>query len=425
MRSKLTLILGAAALFAATSATAQLRGDEPVPVPAGIKQGVDFVYVDPEMSSVANKRQRPRNWLRRIFGGSREDRGSQPNPMFLQLSQGLQTYQSTWGALPQGDVAAGGTLKVGSTGRRVTQLRTRLGLPAAGGFDQSLRQSVANYQAVHGLDADGIAGRATIASLNAGAEFYERKIAINMERAWRLPVTGAFNRYVIVDSGAAMAYLMDRDRTADAMRVVVGAPATKTPMMAVLMSNAKANPYWHVPPELIRSLTAKRIQEQGLTYLRDFHYEVLSDWTGNGRIIDPSTVNWRSIANGRQQPTVLVRQLPGPWNSMGEMKFEMPNDFGIYLHDTPHKELFAQDNRHLSNGCVRLEDWRRFATWVFGNVPRASTDREQVIELDRKVPVYMTYLTAAPDAANGIVFRADPYGFDALAMPQMEFGRAA
>ena len=100
---------------------------------------------------------------------------------------------------------------------------------------------------------------------------------------WSAPTacreTGTFDRYVVVDSGSAKAYLFDRDRVADGMRVVVGTPKTKTPMMAVLMRNAKANPYWNVPPELVRSLTAKRIGEQGLSYLRNFHYEVLSDWT--------------------------------------------------------------------------------------------------------------------------------------------------
>jgi len=101
----------------------------------------------------------------------------------------------------------------------------------------------------------------------------------------------------------------------------------------------------------------------------------------------------------------------------------MPNDFGIYLHDTPHKELFAEDDRWLSNGCVRLEDYRRFASWVFDRVPQASSQLEQSFELPRPVPVYMTYLTVAPSAGSGVVFRADPYGFDALAMPQMEFGR--
>jgi murein L,D-transpeptidase YcbB/YkuD len=182
------------------------------------------------------------------------------------------------------------------------------------------------------------------------------------------------------------------------------------------MRSAKVNPYWNVPPELIRSLTAVRIKEQGLSYLKDFHYEVLSDWTSNPTVLDPKTVDWKSVAAGKSN--ILVRQLPGAWNSMGKMKFEVTNDYGIYLHDSPHKELFAENARWLSNGCVRLADYRRFATWVFGEVPEAATDREQRFELPRPVPVYMTYLTVAA-SPQGVMFRPDPYGLDALAMPQM------
>jgi len=420
MRNKLHLILGAAAVMAATPLAAVPRGDEPIAVPRTIRQGIDFVYVDPQMASVAKRRQRPQNWLQRIFSldlGSRNRQTSAPNPQFVELARGLQQYQASWGRLPQVKIPAGPTLKRGSTGKRVDLLRTRLGLSPGGRYDDQVSQIVTAYQGVHGLgNADGIAGKATIASLNRGANQYARRIAINVERAFRLPPTGTFNRYVVVDSGAAEARLFDRDRAVDSMRVVVGSAKTKTPMMAVLMRSAKVNPYWNVPPELIRSLTAKRVNEQGLTYLRDFHYEVLSDWTTNARLVDPKSINWKQVAQGKSN--ILVRQLPGAWNSMGEMKFEMPNDYGIYLHDTPHKELFAQDDRWLSNGCVRLQDYRRFATWVFGEVPQAASSREQRFELPRPVPVYMTYLTVAP-SANGVVFRPDPYGLDALAMPQM------
>jgi murein L,D-transpeptidase YcbB/YkuD len=292
-------------------------------------------------------------------------------------------------------------------------------LDPGGGYDDQLFQTVATYQTVHGIGpADGIAGKGTIASLNRGSQYYLRRLAINVERAYRLPQTRTFDRYVVVDSGAAEAYLYDRDRIVDGMKVVVGAPKTKTPMIAVIMRNAKASPYWNVPPELIRSLTAKRINEQGLSYLKSFHYEVLSDWTSNAHVIDPKTVNWKAIASGKTEPTILVRQLPGPWNSMRNMKFEMPNDYGIYLHDTPHSELFAKNERWLSNGCIRLSDYRRFATWVFGYVPESSTGREQTFNLPRPIPIYLTYLTVAP-SSNGVVFRADPYGWDALAMPQM------
>lgn len=429
MKKTLRYILGAAALVLATPAVSSgqgPRGDEPIAVPRSIKQGVDFVYVDPAMSTVARRHQRPQNWFARLFSGNLGGGGkTAPNPLFAQLARGMQQYQMNYGRLPQVKIPAGPVLKRGQSGKRVQLLRQRLGLYPGGSYDEQLFQAVATYQTVHGIGpADGIAGKGTIASLNRGADYYLKRLAINVERAYRLPQTRTFDRYVVVDSGAAEAYLFDRDRVADGMKVVVGAPKTKTPMIAVIMRNAKVNPYWNVPPELIRSLTAKRIQEQGLSYLKNFHYEVLSDWSGDGKIIDPKTVNWRAIASGKQEPTILVRQLPGPWNSMRHMKFEMPNDYGIYLHDTPHTELFSQNDRWVSNGCVRLQDYRRFAGWVFGYVPQATTTREQKFDLPRPVPIYLTYLTVEP-SNNGVVFRPDRYGWDALAMPQMFGGQVA
>ena len=417
MYKKLSLTLGALALVATTPLAAQPRGDEPIAVPRNIKQGIDFVYVDPELSTVARRRQRPQNWLARLFdcGSSRRDG---PNPLFYELGRGLQQYQASWGRLPQTKIPAGPTLKRGSTGSRVALLRERLGLSRAGGYDDRVIHLVSAYQQVHGLGAiDGIAGKATIASLNRGSTHYARRIAINVERAYRLPPTRQFDRYVVVDSGSAVASLVAGDRVVDSMRVIVGSAETKTPIMAVLMRNARANPYWNVPPELVKSLTAKRIQQDGLSYLKNFHYEVLRDWSVDAPVIDPKTVNWQAIASGKEKPTIRVRQLPGPWNSMGEMKFEMRNDYGIYLHDTPLKEKFAGD-RWISNGCVRLEDYQRFARWVFGQAPRPASQREQNIALPRPVPIYLTYLTVQT-RGNGVVFLPDPYGWDALAMPQM------
>ena len=422
MNKTIRLILAATALTAAAPLLPAVpRGDEPIAVPRTIKQGIDFVYVDPQMSSVAVKKAKPRNWLQRIFRPGERRGANAPNPMFIQLAGGLEQYRMTWARLPQTKIPAGAPLKRGAKGKRVDLLRTRLGLAPGLGYDDGLVERVEEYQRVHGLGpVDGIAGKATIASLNLGADHYAKRLAINVERAWRLPTTGTFNRYVVIDSGAAEAWLFDRDRPVDSMKVVVGSAKTKTPMMAVILRNAKANPYWNVPPELIQSLTAKRVLQQGVSYLDNFHYEVLSDWTEDARLLDPKQVDWKSVAAGKRSD-IHVRQLPGPWNSMGAMKFEMPNDYGIYLHDTPHKELFEQNNRWLSNGCVRLQDYRRFASWVFGRPPQPGRATEQNFELPRPVPVYMTYLTVAP-SANGVVFRPDPYGLDTLAMPQM-FGR--
>ncbi|HET9460190.1 MAG TPA: L,D-transpeptidase family protein [Sphingomicrobium sp.] len=421
MHKKFRFLLGALALsVASVPAAAQFpRGDEPIAVPRTIKQGIDFVYVDPDLSNVARRHQRPTNWLLRTIGfdwpfGSRRD---MPNPLFIDMARGLEQYQLSWGRLPQIKIPAGAALKPGSTGKRVELLRMRLGLPRAGGFDQRLTEAVRAYQQVHGLGpADGIAGRATIASLNRGATYYARKIAINMERAHRLPKTGQFDRYVVVDSGAAEVYLFDRDRAVDGMRAIVGTAKTQTPMMAVILRNARVNPYWNVPPDMIRTFTAPRVLKQGISYLKDFHYEVLSDWSPNAQILDPAKVDWKKVAAGKSN--IRVRQLPGPWNSMGEMKFETPNDFGIYLHDTPKKELFAKADRWISNGCVRLEDYKRFASWFFNGVPQGRYQTEEVVNVPRPAPIFMTYLTVSY-RGNGVQFRPDPYGFDERAMEQM------
>lgn len=416
---KIRLLLGAFALSLAMPAWSQsIRGDEPIAVPQNIKQGIDFVYVDPQLSNVASRRQRPTNWLVRAAGLNRADRRpNMPNPMFFDLAEGLQQYQRSWGRLPQIKVPAGPVLKAGSKGKRVELLRTRLGLPRGGGFDRRLTEAVRSYQLVHGLGpADGAVGKDTIASLNRGATYFARKIAINMERVYRLPKTGRFGRYVIADSGAAEVYLFEGDRWVDGMRTIVGSPKTKTPMMAVLLKNARADPYWNVPPELIRSLTAKRVQKEGISYLKNFHYEVLSDWGPNAIKVDPAEIDWKKVAAGKSG--IRVRQLPGPWNSMGKMKFETPNDYGIYFHDTPKKELFAERNRWISNGCIRLEDYKRFASWFFGGVPQGRSGMEEVVNLPEPVPVFMTYLTVTA-RGNGVQFRPDPYAFDDRAMDQM------
>jgi murein L,D-transpeptidase YcbB/YkuD len=348
------------------------------------------------------------------------DGPSDPNPLFFELVQGLKRYQATYGGLPQTIMAAGPVLKQGASGARVDLLRDRLGLLPGGVYDSEVVNAVMAYQAVHGLgQPDGVTGNATIASLNLGAEHYEQRIAINVERAYRLPPVSKFDRYVVVDSGAAEARFFEDDLEVDRMRVVVGSPKSATPMMAVLMRSAKANPYWNVPPDLIQRLTAKRVNEQGLSYLQNFHYEVLSDWSASPRLLDPATVDWKQVAQGGSP--ILVRQLPGPGNAMGNMKFEMPNDYGIYLHDTPQKEVFSAGNRWISNGCVRLQDYRRFASWVFGAVPEAASTREEKFDLPQPVPIYMTYLTVAV-SPNGMIFRPDPYGLDALAVPQMFSG---
>ncbi len=181
------------------------------------------------------------------------------NPIYTDLRRGLVKYRQRWGDLPQNPVPDGPALKVGSTGERVSALRTRLGLSPGDKFDAALAASVKEFQGVHGIKADGIAGAGTINALNCGAQYFEQLIMINMERAKRLPAPGEQSKYAIVDAGGARLSLWQNDRKVDEMKVVVGKAETATPMMAAYIKYASVNPYWNVPPELVRSLIGPRI----------------------------------------------------------------------------------------------------------------------------------------------------------------------
>ena len=115
-------------------------------------------------------------------------------------------------------------------------------------------------------------------------------------------------------------------------------------------------------------------------------------WGPDAQVLSPDSVDWKAVAAGQAQ--VYVRQRPGPANSLGHFKFDLPDGDGIYLHDTPKKELFAQDDRSLSHGCVRLEDAQRLATWLLGKEPPAAAAPEAHVLLPQPVPITISYLDA-------------------------------
>jgi murein L,D-transpeptidase YcbB/YkuD len=388
---------------------------EPIDIPPSIQQGVDLIYIDPEIAPALAERDR----LLAELG--LEGRAGAPvdllipvHPLFTQLRRGLMQYRVNWGGLPQVAVPAGPLLKSGATGARVAALRGRLGLPAGERYDAALSGAVSRYQAVHGLKADGVAGASTIDSLNLGAEHYQRLIAINLERARRLPGPGEKGRYVLVDAGAARIDLYDDGKLRDSMRAIVGKPASATPMMAAKIRYASINPYWNVPPDLVQTLIAPKVLAEGLGHIAAERYQILSDWSADAQHVDPNSIDWAKVA--AEGTKLRVRQLPGRANSMGVIKFMMPNEYGIYLHDTPDKGLFAREDRWLSNGCVRVEDARRLAAWLFGAMPKGSDpNAEENVQLDNPVPVYITYLTVGT-GKDGIMFRHDRYDRDAAVL---------
>jgi murein L,D-transpeptidase YcbB/YkuD len=203
----------------------------------------------------------------------------------------------------------------------------------------------------------------------------------------QIPLRG---HYLLVDAASARLYMIEDGRVRDSMKVIVGKPDTPTPELKSVINYETLNPYWHVTADLAKTLIAPRVLKDGNAYLTDRGYEVVSGWGPDARVLPPDSVDWKAVAAGAAQ--VYVRQRPGPANSLGYFKFDLPNGDGIYLHDTPKKELFAQDERNLSHGCVRLEDAPRLARWLLGKDPPAASAPEENILLPQPVPIRISYL---------------------------------
>src|SRR5579864_2839730 len=282
-------MFAAVSLSVAASATPP-QPDEPTALPPAVEQGVDMVYIDPEIAGNIRWRNTKLDDVTFArYAGAPLDLIQAINPLYAKLRRGLVDYQKKWGTLPQFTMPAGPALTIGSEGERVTLLRERLGLTVGRRFDEPLSKRVGDYEKVHGLKRDGIAGDDVIASLNLGAEHYEHVVMINMERARRLPAPGELKRHIIVDTGSATVLMYENDKLVDSMRAVVGAKDTQTPMIAALIRYADVNPYWNIPASLQIKLIAPRVLEQGLTYLTDRNDEIFADGSENSTPLDPAT----------------------------------------------------------------------------------------------------------------------------------------
>lgn len=213
-------------------------------------------------------------------------------------------------------------------------------------------------------------------------------VETGLPRASQIPMRG---RYVLVDAASARLFMIEDGRVHDSMRVIVGKPAAATPELNSNLHYATLNPYWNVPTDLAQTIIAPRVVKQGVSYLRERGYQIVSGFAASAQVLPAESVDWEAVADGRAK--VHVRQLPGPANSIGQIKFGLADSKGIFLHDTPNKDLFAEAERNLSNGCVRLEDASRFARWLIGHDPAlSSTAPEQHVRLPRSVPIAITYL---------------------------------
>jgi L,D-transpeptidase YcbB len=246
----------------------------------------------------------------------------------------------------------------------------------------------------------------------------DRQLAVrNLQRIRNIPAQPS-GRHILIDAASARLWMYEGDKAVDSMKVVVGKPEKPTPAYAGYIRSAYLNPYWNVPADMVRSIIARNVLNQGMSYLKRQGYEVISKYGDDAEVIDPHTIDWPAVQRGELK--IFVRQLPGPRNSMGAVKFEFPNPYGVYLHDTPERDTLAEDSRQLSAGCIRLQDAKRLGSWLMEeDIQKLGDAPEQRIELPQPVPIYITYLTARVD--NGqLAFSPDPYGRDTKALAALD-----
>ena len=363
-------------------------------------------YVDNDLQKLAAKNQNlsESSQARPFAVSKRAD-----NFLASEFANAIDFFDRKWGDLPQMQMLYLRPLKEGAKGQDVAILRERLGLPASDVYDAALSEKIFAYRRDHGLASGFTFNKTVLTALNKGHGHYRRKLSVNLQRASELP-KDLGKRFILVDAAEQRLYMYEGRRIVGSMRVIVGKPSDATPMMAGLIRYSVLNPYWNIPPDLTRDRYAARVIKGGNAYLQRAGFEALSDWTENARILSPDEVDWHAVARGDRE--LRLRQRPGPGNGMGNIKFMFPNDFGVYLHDTPGKSLFSNESRALSAGCVRVEKPWVLAQWLYGERPQVRNGlAEQIVALDEPVPVYLTYFTVVP-TQFGLDFRDDIYNRD-------------
>ncbi len=347
------------------------------------------------------------------------------NPAYSALLKALSEYREIESKGGWRGVDPGPTLRPGDASRRIEQVRIRLAaenyLPSLGKdgkhsslYDDELLDAVAAYQSRNGLHPDGSIGQKTLMSMNVPAAGRVDQIIANMKR-WRAMQPEFPDRRVEVNIASAMVEVFEGGVSIYRGPVVIGKPDRKTPFIASALRSVIFNPSWHVPAKIARKDILPKLR-------KDPHYLEKMGFTIKGSADDPygAAINWKLISEN--EFNFRLRQSPGDINSLGRLKFDFDNDFAVYMHGTPHPELFEKDERAQSSGCIRLRDPEEFAVillsrnsgeWNQEKV-RAEIDSNKTrwLRMAAPLPLYVMYWTAFADADGKINFRRDIYGYD-------------
>jgi L,D-transpeptidase YcbB len=348
------------------------------------------------------------------------------SPSTAQITeQAVQTYDAIvagggWPQVPPVD-----ELRLGTRHPSVVDLRARLSVsgdldPSAVGndtYDSYVEAAVRRFQARHGLTIDGVVRERTLLAMNVPAATRRDQLKVNIERLKTL-TTNLGPRYVVVNIPAARVEAIENDVAVSRHTAVVGKPDRPSPDINSKIVQINFNPYWTVPVSIVRKDLIPIMQDKP-DYLTQNHIRI---YDPNRKEVPPSQINWYS----EEAVHYTFREDPGETNSLGRIRINFPSPYGVYMHDTPLKNLFGGDFRYDSSGCVRVQNVRQLVGWLLDETKGWSSDRiDQAIKsgdqvnanLTKPVPLHWVYVTAW-SASDGVVqFREDIYDRDGLGGP--------
>jgi murein L,D-transpeptidase YcbB/YkuD len=350
-----------------------------------------------------------------------------PHPQYNELRKMLAGYRSISALGGWPTISKGATLKPKMETPRVAEMRRNLLARGYSGvksnqpniYDQNLVDVVKHFQRRHGLAVDGVVGSSTIAALNITAKQRVQQIIVNMER-WRWMPRSLGKRHLLVNLPAFEMFLREERRILDRRKVIIGKAYNKTPMFSDKIIYAEFNPTWTVPSKIAGEEILPKLRKDP-SYLNKHNYKLYDSWKNKAPEIDPYSVDWNAVS-AKKFPYRVVQQ-PGRGNALGDVKFIFPNRFNIYLHDTPSKNLFAKSNRAFSHGCIRVHRPLEFAAKLFapyGEISRGDmkavvdSKHRTRINLDKPLPVHLTYFTVWIDPDGTPLFFNDIYKRDNL-----------
>lgn len=345
------------------------------------------------------------------------------------LEEAVVVYRGIVAAGGWPELPAGVTLRRGDRGGDIANLRRRLEMTGDIGFgssdpelfDDALEAAVKRFQMRHGIQPTGVVAQITLRSLNVPADTRARQLELNLGRMKELLPKLAKPRYVLMNAASFELQAISAGQVAVTSRTITGRRGTPTPNVSATMQAINLLPYWHVPPGIARRAVLPAIRKNP-AYLYQEQIRVFS--TFGGEEIDPSLVNWW----GPEAERYVFRQDPGPHNALGVIRFDMPNKYIVYLHDTPMKDLFGHFERAYSAGCVRTQNYIELAEWALAGQQgwsrqeieaRIADRRATTIRIAEPIPVHFIYLTAWVQE-GAVVFRNDLYNRDSVAFDRGE-----